>query len=188
MKTRWIPSPNWSLRQHGTVDAVILHYTALSFEETLARFKDQSSKVSAHFVVDRNGSVVQMVKAEHKAWHAGESQLDGQPDVNEYSVGIELVNWGALKRRGKRFYVWKGGWSEPYEGEEPVRRADAYWEPYSDRQYEALVELVVSLREGHPRITKDRVKGHSDVCVPPGRKIDPGPAFDWQRVLDRIFP
>jgi N-acetylmuramoyl-L-alanine amidase len=188
MRTRWEESPNWSPRQRGTVNAVIVHYTALRLEDTLTRFKDGASGVSAHFVIDRDGSVIQMIRTEHKAWHAGKSELDGQPDVNEYSVGVELVNWGPLKKRGDRFYVWEDDWSGPYEGTEPVSKAGAYWEPYTDEQYESLAELIRSLCAEHPEITRERVRGHSDVCLPAARKSDPGPAFDWQRVLDGAFP
>jgi AmpD protein len=52
--------------------------------------------------------------------------------------------------------------------------------PYEDPQYEALASLVSVLRNHYPSIRSDAIVGHSDIA--PGRKTDPGPAFDWQRV------
>ncbi|MCK8516565.1 1,6-anhydro-N-acetylmuramyl-L-alanine amidase AmpD [Methylonatrum kenyense] len=52
--------------------------------------------------------------------------------------------------------------------------------PYDDRQYRTLEHLLPSLRAAYPGITAERIVGHSDVA--PGRKTDPGPAFDWQRL------
>ncbi|MEJ2344695.1 MAG: 1,6-anhydro-N-acetylmuramyl-L-alanine amidase AmpD [Gammaproteobacteria bacterium] len=52
--------------------------------------------------------------------------------------------------------------------------------PYDSRQYASLVEVVGALRQAYPAITTGRIVGHSDVA--PGRKTDPGPAFDWERL------
>lgn len=52
--------------------------------------------------------------------------------------------------------------------------------PYEDPQYEALAALISLLRNYYPSIRSDAIVGHSDIA--PGRKTDPGPAFDWQRV------
>ena len=51
---------------------------------------------------------------------------------------------------------------------------------YEDPQYEALAALISVLRNHYPSIRSDAIVGHSDIA--PGRKTDPGPAFDWQRV------
>jgi len=55
---------------------------------------------------------------------------------------------------------------------------------YSDAQYQVLVPLIKTLIERFPKITYDRICGHCDIA--PGRKTDPGPAFDWSRVMTRL--
>jgi AmpD protein len=55
---------------------------------------------------------------------------------------------------------------------------------YSAEQYDALAEAVAALCDAYPRLSPDRLVGHSDIS--PGRKTDPGPAFDWPRARRRI--
>lgn len=52
--------------------------------------------------------------------------------------------------------------------------------PYDERQYQALREQILRIRTIYPAITTDRIVGHSDIA--PGRKTDPGPAFDWKKL------
>lgn len=89
-----IPSPNYfKTCPNREVKYIVLHATASSTTESAVRwFKDPASKVSAHYVIGKDGSVVQMVDLEHIAWHAGKSECEGFTDINNKSVGIELVN------------------------------------------------------------------------------------------------
>lgn len=52
--------------------------------------------------------------------------------------------------------------------------------PYDDRQYPRLAATIAALRDAYPAIQPDRLVGHADIA--PGRKTDPGPAFDWTRL------
>lgn len=52
--------------------------------------------------------------------------------------------------------------------------------PYTDAQYESLAALIDALLAAYPSLSRDRIAGHSDIA--PGRKSDPGPAFDWARL------
>ena len=56
--------------------------------------------------------------------------------------------------------------------------------PYEAAQYDTLAEVVAALCDAYPRLSTDRLVGHSDIS--PGRKTDPGPAFDWERARRRI--
>ena len=53
-------------------------------------------------------------------------------------------------------------------------------EPYDDRQYRTLSELITALQRAYPSLASGAVAGHSDIA--PGRKTDPGPAFDWKQL------
>ena len=90
----FIPSPNFDDRPSGaTVDCLVIHATVEpTTEGTMDIFLTPSRKVSAHFVVGRDGRVVEMVPVEKRAWHAGNSVFDGATAVNNFSVGIEMVN------------------------------------------------------------------------------------------------
>ena len=108
-------------------------------------------RVSAHFLIRREGSLAQFVACEMRAWHAGQSRWRGRDDCNDFSIGVEL------------------------EGTDDL--------PYTDTQYVTLAALTRALRRRY-RIRD--IAGHADIA--PGRKTDPGPAFDWGRYRHSIEP
>jgi len=103
-----VPSPNCSDREGRAVDAVVIHHISLPpgefggghVEELFCNRLDPAGhpyfaeicdlRVSAHFLIERDGAVTQFVDTDSKAWHAGDSALEGEADVNRRSVGIEL--------------------------------------------------------------------------------------------------
>jgi len=88
------PSPNHDARSGG-VDMLILHYTGMrSAAEALDRLCSAAAKVSAHYLIDEDGSIWRLVAEERRAWHAGVSCWSGRRDINGVSIGIELVNPG----------------------------------------------------------------------------------------------
>lgn len=109
-------------------------------------------RVSAHFLIKREGELLQFVATDRRAWHAGVSNWRGRSRCNDFSIGIEL------------------------EGTDST--------PYTDAQYRQLSDLIVALRRHYPTLTGRGLAGHSDIA--PGRKTDPGPAFDWQRLSATI--
>jgi len=91
----FVASPNWDVRSlDDVIDTVVVHATVINTMEGTQRafLDDKVRRVSAHYVVDRDGSIVQMVDERCTAWHAGVSELDGRSGVNEFSIGVELVN------------------------------------------------------------------------------------------------
>lgn len=90
------PSPNFGERRGGArVKLVVLHYTAMaSCAEALTRLCDPGAEVSAHYLIDADGSVLSLVDEGARAWHAGAGEWQGAGDVNSRSIGIELANTG----------------------------------------------------------------------------------------------
>ncbi len=90
----YAPSPNADDRPvTATINCVVLHATVEpTTEGTIGLFLNPATKVSSHFIVGKDGRVFQMVPIEKRAWHAGVSSLDGVNKVNDFSVGIEMVN------------------------------------------------------------------------------------------------
>lgn len=93
----WVQSPNFDERPDGTVvDTIVLHHTAQpSLKSTVDWFSTPDSRVSAHFTIGKDGSIVQHVSTFCRAWHAGESRdVEGRTHVNDFSIGIEIANAG----------------------------------------------------------------------------------------------
>jgi N-acetylmuramoyl-L-alanine amidase len=91
------PSPNFGDRRgRGRVELVVLHYTAMtSCAEALERLCDPMAEVSAHYLLDADGTVLGLVDEAARAWHAGTGTWAGEGDVNSRSIGIELANTGS---------------------------------------------------------------------------------------------
>jgi len=89
------PSPNYDSREAHAVDMLVLHYTGMkTAQEALDRLCNRDAKVSAHYVVDEDGTIYTLVKEECRAWHAGISYWRGHININQRSIGIEIVNPG----------------------------------------------------------------------------------------------
>lgn len=92
----WHPSPNFGPRRDGRLpELVVLHYTAMpDCAAARDRLCDLAAEVSAHYLIGRDGTVIQLVEEAQRAWHAGAGEWRGQGDVNSRSIGIELDNPG----------------------------------------------------------------------------------------------
>ena len=90
-------SPNYSKknRQKKDIKFVIIHYTGMQSEiESIRRLKNPKYKVSCHYLINRKGDVTKMVEEKNIAWHAGKSKWKKFTNLNNLSIGIELVNKG----------------------------------------------------------------------------------------------
>jgi N-acetylmuramoyl-L-alanine amidase len=92
IKSEWVGTVNFNLRKPNFI---IIHHTAQdSLQKTLRTFTLQKTKVSAHYVVSRDGKVVHMLNDYLRAWHAGNGSWGKNTDINSSSIGIELDNNG----------------------------------------------------------------------------------------------
>ncbi len=128
-------SPNWDERALP-ISMVVLHYTGMqSGHEALVRLCDGDAKVSAHYLIEENGTVFQLVDETQRAWHAGQSHWRGITDVNSASVGIELVNPG---------HEWG-------------------YRCFTDEQIAALIPLLAGIIRRYD-VPRANVVGHSDIA------------------------
>jgi len=128
-------SPNYDNSRNGKdIDAIIIHHTgADDIQSTFNEFENPYSEVSAHYVIDKDGTIYQIVGDEKRAWHAGPGGIPGNPgDVNNRSIGIEVVNAGDGKT------------------------------PFTDEQYAALSQLTAYLQQQY-QVPDENILGHRDV-------------------------
>lgn len=89
------PSPNCNPRDGHSIDMLVLHYTGMkSGANALDRMCDTTAEVSAHYMVEEDGRIFQLVDEEMRAWHAGKSYWRGHTNINQRSIGVEIVNPG----------------------------------------------------------------------------------------------
>lgn len=87
------PSPNMGGIRPVKISAIILHDTGgYSAQSAISWFQDPASGVSAHVVIDTDGTIWRVVPDNRVAWHAGKSSLHGVDRCNDYSLGVELVD------------------------------------------------------------------------------------------------
>ena len=87
-------SPNHNSRSGAPIDCIVIHDTECdTATAALSWFESPQSQVSAHYVIDRDGTIYRCVADELRAWHAGSSEFEGRRDVNDFSLGIELVGF-----------------------------------------------------------------------------------------------
>ena len=129
------PSPNFDERQLP-VTMLVLHYTGMpDADSAIERLLDPEAKVSAHYLVDEDGTVLRMVAEDKRAWHSGRSYWRGITDVNSASIGVEIVNPGH----------------------------EFGYRSFPEEQMDSLCRLVADIRARHD-IPRANVVGHSDVA------------------------
>jgi N-acetylmuramoyl-L-alanine amidase len=165
---------------------IVLHDTANRAQpgETVRWFSSRECKTSAHFVVERDGTIIQMVALDRKAYHAGVSSFKGKAGCNNFSIGIEIDNPGQLTKDGRAWFHKKT--EAGYQGiEQRTTKAhgNGYWLPYTDAQIHSVTELCDALTAAYPSI-KD-IATHW--IISPGRKIDTNPLFPLEQVRKAVF-
>lgn len=168
IKTRYIKY--YGKKRTKSVYGIIVHYISAvnikpndpyNLTEIIKIFN--TYRVSADYLIDREGIVYKLIPEGAYSYHAGISQMSdgthsitssGKSTVNDITVGIEIM---ATSKSG-----------------------------YTDAQYNALILLTKQLKKKYKITDDSRIEGHEDVCIPKGRKKDPGKLFDWKRYKDGI--
>lgn len=172
------------------IEAIVYHYTAGLNPRTSRRWLtlDDSTYVSAHFLVERSGDLWQLAPLTDRCFHAGgmSSKLFGKPNVNGRTIGIEIDNVGPLIPQDGGFVTLSG---KPFTGPGASYQWGDYlhWEAYTPEAIDTVVELTKKLIVEFPEVGADlntRLVGHVD--VDPSRKIDPGPLFPWEILRERV--
>ena len=167
---------------------LVMHYTAgRSVKSAVNTLTNRRVSASAHLVIGRDGSVVQLADFTKVTWHAGRSSWQGLSGLNKYSIGIELDNAGKLeKSQDGSWHAWYGDIIEDAQVlEAPHKNYPSIpygWQLYTPEQL--LVTLEISELLVNEYNLKDIV-GHDDIA--PRRKTDPGPAFPMESFRSRIL-
>ena len=142
-------SPNYTkvIRAKAEIKFIIIHYTGMQSEiESLKRLKNPKHKVSCHYLINRKGKIIQLVKEKNAAWHAGKSKWKKFVNLNNNSIGIELVNKGH-----------KYGYQK-----------------FTNIQIRNLIKLCKNLKKKYA-IKTENFLGHSDIAplrkIDPGEKF-----------------
>lgn len=154
LPSRVDPALNFEDRRGKRPGMLLLHYTGLPTLDTSLRIlRIAESRVSCHYVIGEDGTIIQMVPEALRAWHAGLSIWGGETDINSQSIGVEIQN--------------------------PGHAVDGTAPTFPDEQIEAVIALGLDIVRRHG-IPPERVLAHSDIA--PLRKMDPGERFPWARL------
>jgi N-acetylmuramoyl-L-alanine amidase len=156
---------------------LVMHYTAINYERSVEALV--KGNVSSHYLIPESHDIsypeddlkiLQLVKEKERAWHAGNSFWQGRHDVNDQSIGIEIVNVPDCKN-AEHHYDFKK--IEPQEFAQQL----CFYPDYDPKQIQLLIELSKDILKRNPDISPTQVIGHADIA--PTRKNDPGPRFPW---------
>ena len=149
MKIKIVKSPNYTIKKTSKkkIKFIVLHYTGMQSERvSIERLTNKNSQVSSHYLINRKGEIIKMIDEKYIAWHAGKSKWKNFINLNDQSIGIELVNKGH----------------------------QLGYENFSKKQISKLVLLCKNLIKKY-KIKKTNILGHSDIAplrkVDPGEKF-----------------
>ena len=135
MATSYSPNFNLPKRTKNRIKFIIIHYTGMKKESAaIKRLQDPKSKVSSHYLIKRNGEIINLVPDLFEAWHAGVSSWKHFKSLNKNSIGIEITNPG--HQHG--------------------------YKKFSKKQIFSLQKLLKILVKKY-KIKKNYVLGHSDI-------------------------
>lgn len=133
-----------------TKNYIIIHNDGGPNGYKIARQTLIKRRLSYHYYIKRDGTIVKLLDPKYTASHVGYSVWKGIFRINQYSIGICLEN--------------------------------GITQPYTQKQYNSTAWLITQLQKRYPDNTTKTIVGHSDVALPFGRKSDPGPNFQWNKL------
>ncbi|WP_455480510.1 N-acetylmuramoyl-L-alanine amidase [Bartonella sp. B12(2025)] len=186
---------------------LVMHYTSLDFKASVMALTGEN--VSAHYLVPdpseqtyiesgfKGMRIFNLVDENERAWHAGVSSWAGRSNLNDTSIGIEIVNLATShSNSSEKTYVDEASLKDTcilnpvnkdgYELQSetvnliPRNNESFTFPPYNPTQIDAVKELALNILQRYPDIMPTDVVGHSDIAI--GRKSDPGAAFPWKQL------
>lgn len=167
---KWCPSPNFNQRPHSSVDTLVVHNISLPPNEfnndNIERFFCNQLDCSSHPYFEEIKGLE--VSSHLLIKRTGEVVQFVQFDQRAWHAGIS--------RLGERENCNDFSIGIELEGADDI--------PYEEIQYQVLAEVTLALQQAYPAIIQDKIVGHEDIA--PGRKTDPGPAFNWNNYKKRL--
>lgn len=174
-----MPSNSYNHR----VQFLVMHFTAIDYQASVDALVT-GKYVSSHYLIPERFDdsypggddlqVYQLVDEHDRAWHAGTSYWQGRQDLNDQSIGIEIVNVPRCERPMGHHFM------DPEQSTEHGDGRLCIFPDYDPKQIELLVKLSKDILARNPDIGPTQVIGHSDIT--PSRKNDPGPRFPWYQL------
>lgn len=187
---------------------ICLHYTAGQILGDLLTLTGDRGHVSTAYLVGRTGISYQLFDPKYWSYHLGPRCVGGNGRMSKRWIGIEISNYGWLKRRGNNLFTWAGEkycsiQDTEYYKETATYKGHKYWATFTDEQYSAINKILTHLSlkfdiplrtlrperrlEYNPISAKDRrqlvfdkgVFTHTNVRKD---KFDIGPAFEWEKI------
>jgi N-acetyl-anhydromuramyl-L-alanine amidase AmpD len=170
----YLSSKNYDTRGNSQVRFLVLHYTSSNWQRSLQLLRLPEYEVSSHYLIPETNDdsyrkseldIYQLVDETDRAWHAGKSRWEDGENINDQSIGIELVN------RSKCYYQ---------ENNDKLDYKNDYlciFPDFDPLQIQLLIKLTQDILQRYPAITPTRIIGHAD--IQPKNKSDPGPQFPW---------
>ena len=156
---------------------VVIHYTSIDWENSLKVLTNERYEVSSHYLIPEGGDdtysdqikIFQLVDEENRAWHAGISKWEERTNINDQSIGIELVNQAECSVRQGSQYDYTNNYI-------------CLFSDFDSDQIDQLILLLKDILSRHDEIKPTYIVGHSDIS--PDRKFDPGPKFPWKKLYE----
>jgi N-acetyl-anhydromuramyl-L-alanine amidase AmpD len=183
---RLMPLTHSSTRPSGAkIDTIVLHFSSdinahpddpYNIDRQIEIYRN--ARVSAHYLIDRDGTVYRLVDEKRAAWHAGKGVLKwevSRTGLNSTSVGIEMLAIGSENDMAPLFMS-----AAKYRA---FKEKHANLIGFSDAEYASLKKLIDDIRSRHPDISLDRhhIIGHEE-WAGRARRTDPSEAFDWTKI------